>query len=176
MTRSWLDEISGNLRIGHIKTVHYFGLMLFVIIEIVGLHYLSQHFINPINLSTSLPQSAYLIEKGSSFSRGDKVLFSYQEHKHLVYTNGTQMVKIVAGVPGDKVEFKGHSFFINGKYFGKYKDYSIKGVKLVPNKSHVLGKDEYFMYATNPDSFDSRYVYMGYVKKSQILGKVILDE
>ncbi len=82
------------------------------------------------------------------------------------------LIKRVIGLPGETVEYKDDTLYINGKKIeenfkknGKTNDYSIieTGYKTIP-------KDKYFVVGDNRvNSADSRVI--GLVDKDQILGK-----
>lgn len=133
-----------------------------------------------INDSTnSMPHLFYLIKKDPiEVKRNDIIEFDYYNKygngERFYYENHSPFVKKVVGVPGDKIEFVGNEFYINDFASGIVKKTSTQGDPLVPNKSKILGEDEYFVYTENKDSFDSRYAYVGYVSREQIKGKVIL--
>ena len=86
--------------------------------------------------------------------------------------NGDKLIKRVIGLPGETVEYKDDTLYINGKKIeenfkknGKTNDYSIieTGYKTIP-------KDKYFVVGDNRvNSADSRVI--GLVDKDQILGK-----
>lgn len=126
-----------------------------------------------INLSDSLPQKVFLIQKNASFDKGDYIQLSHQSSDEKFFKNGVMMVKQIIGSPGDKIEFKEREFFINGEHFGKTKPLSKDGRNLEQNKTKTLDKNEYFVYTPHKDSFDSRYTHMGYISPTQIVGKVV---
>lgn len=131
------------------------------------------NYVIDINLTESLPQKVFLVEKNAGFKRGDLVKFGFETTDERFYENGTEMIKYLMGVPGDEVVFKGLDFYINGEYIGTAKSNAKTGEKLVLNQSKVLGEDEYFVFSPHKDSFDSRYAMMGYIHKHQIQGRVV---
>ena len=126
-----------------------------------------------LNVSESLPQKVFLVKENEPFTRGEIVQFNHKEDEGGFFPNDSRMMKKVIGMPGDNVEFIGSEFYINGVKFGAAKDLSLTGKKLTKNTSKTLGDDEYFVFTPHPDSFDSRYIHMGYISKSQITGKVV---
>lgn len=125
------------------------------------------------NSSDSLPNTVFFVEENASFSKGDLVQFLYKSNDKNFFPNNTKMIKKIVGVEGDKIEFKGREFFINGKSYGLAKLKSKRGQDLTKNISKTLGKDEYFVWTPHKDSFDSRYVHMGYISSKQITGTVV---
>ena len=155
------------------------GLLLIVVITaIAGIMFQNFYKIG-INQTLSLPHLFYLIEKNpSEIKRNDIIEFDYYNKngngERFFYDNHVPFVKILAGVPGDEIMFKGDEFYINVLATGRVKELSTSGKPLTPNKSKTLGEDEYFLYTPSKDSFDSRYAYVGYVNREQITGKVKL--
>lgn len=125
------------------------------------------------NVTESLPQTLFLVKEGESFSKGDMIQFAYKADKEKFLPDGSRIIKIVAGIPGDVVRFEGNDFFINNVKFGKAKEISRSGRALTKNVAKTLSEDEYFVFTPHPDSFDSRYIHMGYISNSQVVGKVV---
>ena len=103
--------------------------------------------------------------------RGDVIVFIYPEDK------SKDFIKRMIGLPGDIVEIRNGSVYINGKplidpifsqrYYYNKGDFEEEGKKIVvPEKSYfVLGDN-------SASSKDSRY--WGFVPENNILGKAIL--
>jgi conjugal transfer pilin signal peptidase TrbI len=88
------------------------------------------------------------------------------------YKDGANLLKIVDGVPGDRVEITADDVLINGQSLG------VGGLDLhktlQKDKSefvtqYTLGEGEYFMAGRTENSFDSRY--WGPIKSDQFIGK-----
>lgn len=114
---------------------------------------------------------------------GDKILvnrFVYAlkspkaEDVIVFYPNGNEKahyyVKRVVGVPGDTVQIKDGSLYVNGEIYEDIVE-EIEYAGLAEEKITV-GEDEYFVLgdATN-SSEDSRYANIGMIKKEYIEGK-----
>lgn len=125
------------------------------------------------NVTESLPQTLFLVKKGESFSKGDLIQFAYKADEKKFLPDGAKIIKKVVGVPGDIVRFEGNYFFINGVEFGKAKAIARSGKPLTKNISKTLSEDEYFVFTPHIDSFDSRYIHMGYISNSQVVSKVV---
>ena len=120
------------------------------------------NFVFGINSSTSLPHRLFLIHKGSQPARGQYVAFRW---------NGTTFVKILAGVPGDRVVRKERDFFVNGEFVGTAKTHGRSGAALEPAPAGVIPLGRYFVNAPHPDSLDSRYAPPGLIEQSQVVGR-----
>lgn len=124
-----------------------------------------------VNLSSSLPESLYLVTKyDRNVHKNDYVAFRWFGG---LYADNARFVKIVAGEPGDIVSRKGREFFINGASVGIAKTVDSLGKPLVATS--FVGKippGKYWVRAPHKDSLDSRYEISGLVSKGQIIGKV----
>lgn len=89
-------------------------------------------------------------------------------------------VKRIIGMPGDTVEGKDETIYVNGKAIDEsaylnqeYVEQTKKelGYFNMDFSAVTLGEDEYFVMGDNrPHSKDSRYTSVGPIKKSQIFG------
>ena len=128
-----------------------------------------------------LPGRFYMIERRvegrlPEFKRGDLIVFRTDRRTMPWYQPGTRFVKVVRGVPGDRVVIDG-----SGKVQITGPDYRFKSalepqvVELLGRKPGDLAADYpipergYFAMGTLPDSYDSRY--WGLVQPDQIVGK-----
>ncbi|MDP2043793.1 MAG: signal peptidase I [Candidatus Omnitrophota bacterium] len=103
--------------------------------------------------------------------RGDVVVFIYPEDKK------KDFIKRLVGLPGESVEIKGGSIYINDKpaqepvfkriYYYNRGDFGAEGRKL------IVPKDSYFVLGDNSaSSKDSRY--WGFVPKDNLLGEALI--
>lgn len=111
----------------------------------------------------------------------DKITYRFQKPKRfeIVVFPGPEgekqfYVKRIIGLPGETVEITRGKVYINGQEISV--DYAKDHI--TPNgdltKAVVLGKDEYFVMGDNRNnSRDSRYLEVGPVKRSEIIGRVI---
>ncbi len=103
--------------------------------------------------------------------RGDVVVFIYPEDKK------KDFIKRLVGLPGESVEIKAGSIYINDKpaqepvfnriYYYNKGDFGAQGRKL------IVPKDSYFVLGDNSaSSKDSRY--WGFVPKDNLLGEALI--
>ncbi len=116
--------------------------------------------------------------------RGDVVVFSARGLDKLIeqghaaaqalapsYRDGTKLIKVVAGVSGDRVVVKDDGVTVNGKAVGEGLDLAVT----LARPPEAFARDEqvpvgmYWVMGETRDSFDSRY--WGYVARTQVIGR-----
>ena len=124
-----------------------------------------------------LPETVYLVDmENRRVNRGDYVAFiSRQMEPHI--PNGTLIVKILAGVPGDLAVVNEQGATVAGVDWGPLhylepgKDLAEAGETLEDyRRTELILPDTYWMMAPLSGSYDSRY--WGAIDKDQIVGKV----
>lgn len=125
-----------------------------------------------------LPYSVFLVDlRDRVTDRGEYIAFVTRQMEPF-YANGTVAVKLIAGVPGDRVQVGTEGVAINGHRWGALlhlKD----GEKLWRmgrrlsdvERDEVIPEGHLWMMGTNPRSYDSRY--WGYIDNEQIIGRAI---
>jgi conjugal transfer pilin signal peptidase TrbI len=122
-----------------------------------------------LNQTESLPYWAFLVDQADRRpARGQLVAFIPPPNRF--YPPGMAFGKIVAGVPGDRVERRGRSFFVAGRYVGEAKPRSKDGVPVAPGPVGQIPSGSYFLFTPHRDSLDSRYAVIGWIPQSRILG------
>lgn len=158
-----------------LKSILNFSLYIFIILvlTLVVVTYVGQRtvVVGHSMENTLSDQDNLLVDKLSyrfhEPKRFDIIVFPFQ------YADQTYYIKRIIGLPGENVRIDEHgAIYINDELldeaFGREKiedpGLAIEGI--------TLGKDEYFVLGDNRnDSSDSRFVSVGNIHKSQILGK-----
>lgn len=117
-----------------------------------------------------------------ALSSGDLVMVDTLKYKFLApdrldvvifqKNDSTENIKRVVGLPGETVVIQNGRIYINGTLL---ESDTISNISLagIAEKPVQLMDDEYFLIGDNADSSeDSRFINVGNVHKSQILGKV----
>lgn len=102
--------------------------------------------------------------------RFDVVVFPYQ------YADKTYFIKRIIGLPGEtvRIDDTGSIYINDGLLMEAYGKEVIEDPGLARD-GIILGADEYFVLGDNRnDSSDSRFVSVGNIKGSQIIGKAFL--
>ncbi|KLR58990.1 peptidase S26 [Diaphorobacter sp. J5-51] len=123
-----------------------------------------------------MPSLVYLWTKtdGNPPSKGDYIVARMPKTSFgMGGREGDRIVKIIAGVPGDKVRIVGTELWINGEHKDR-----LWLAKSLPGKSVgdydvdvVLGERQYFVMGTTQESFDSRY--WGPINREAIIGTAL---
>ena len=107
---------------------------------------------------------SYLIEEPQ---RQDIIVFKFPDDESHVF------VKRIIGIPGDIVEIKNDTVYVNGEQLEE--PYLKEPMSLGQNMVFEVPADSYFVMGDNRNiSNDARYWNNTYVKKEQIIGKAIV--
>ena len=88
-----------------------------------------------------------------------------------LFADGTHMVKILVGLPGDRIEITPERTMVNGVEVATGLDLAER-LGQTPDafaRAFVVPEGEYFGVGKSDSSFDSRY--FGLIKREQVLGK-----
>ncbi|MCK9429991.1 MAG: signal peptidase I [Candidatus Omnitrophica bacterium] len=128
-------------------------------------------FVNKFIYGAKVPLTNFYLPALRQPKRGDVIVFVYPEDKK------KDFIKRLVGLPGETVEIKGGSIYINDQpandpifkqiYYYNRGEFSAEGQKI------VVPADSYFVLGDNSvTSKDSRY--WGFVPKESILGKALI--
>ncbi len=148
---------------------------LLAIAVTLGVHFQTRYRIGIDPQETlSMTDRVFLVDiKNRVVEKGASYVFAVKNAEP-VYEDGREMVKRVAGMPGDFVEINADfDITVNGQKVGKG-FWHLQGQDPVFVREHftgsrLLGDDEYWMMGLSEKSFDSRY--FGPVRSEQIRGK-----
>ena len=168
-TRYWLDQAAALTRkltdsVYRWRWAWAVSLFSFIV--------LTQFYSIGINASDSLPDHVFLLRKNDrGFHRNDYISFRW--HGGGPYGAGVTFTKIVKGLPGDRVTFRGRDVYVNDEYIGTAKERAKTGQKLALGPDGVIPEGHYFVYAPNSDSLDSRYALTGWISQNAVRGRPV---
>jgi len=121
--------------------------------------------------NTCLPWRVFVIDKHDvTPERG--VIFAFKtKDLRPFFKEGTHMIKVIDGLPGDRVNVTPQQVLVNGKEVGEGLRLS-KPLKKPAGRfvrEEIVPANKYWFMGKTPDSFDSRY--WGYVQKSDLIGR-----
>lgn len=121
--------------------------------------------------NTCLQWRVFAIDKyDTTVERGDIFAFRSSAMEPF-FKNGTQVIKVADGVPGDRVSVGLQKVTVNGNEVGEGLALSPK-LKRPPSRyvrDEIVPEGKYWFMGKTLDSFDSRY--WGYVPAGDIIGK-----
>jgi len=126
-----------------------------------------------INASESLPNWAFLIDRGKGPARGEYIAFDPPRTPLVTRHFGAHpamFAKIVYGVGGDVVTRAGGTFFVNGRKVAVAKARSRFGEPLALGPTGTIPAGCYFVGTPHKDGFDSRYAGIGWPCSRQVIG------
>lgn len=126
-----------------------------------------------INASPSLPYWAIWLDRTSTPTRGDLIVFVPPRSDLVIRHFGAKpelFGKRVLGVAGDRVTEQKREFYVNGKPVALAKLTSRLGEPLPLGPTGIIPKECYFVGSEHKDGFDSRYAAIGWICKAQVIG------
>ena len=149
-------------------------ILVVLIVIAMNVSYLlyTQFYEFKLNVSTkSLPGTLFLLEKKQLPNKNDFVI-AHLPKDNRFYAD-KNLLKLVKGVAGDKVEVNDSVLYINGKDMGKVKRVLLSGDIMYPitTKPLIIPEGYYFLWSPHKDTYDSRYRSVGLINKNRIVGK-----
>lgn len=145
---------------------------------VVYLFLLQPHQVNGKSMVPNFENGDYVLTDKISYrfgkpERGDIVVFHAPSSANCPVGTGCDFIKRVIAVPGEKVEVKNNSIYVNSRALPEEyipSNYSTNAGEYTRNRVITLGAEEYFVAGDNrPYSSDSRA--WGPIDKSLIVGK-----
>ncbi|HQS96170.1 S26 family signal peptidase [Novosphingobium sp. 17-62-19] len=126
-----------------------------------------------INVSQSLPDWAFLLERARFPARGDYVVFAPGKAPLVRRHFGKRpapFVKITYGLPGDLVSRTGSAVIVNGRPVARLKPRTRQGEILQPGPLGLVPAGCVFAGSPHKDGFDSRYAEIGFICRDRLIG------
>ncbi|MFZ5376904.1 MAG: signal peptidase I [Patescibacteria group bacterium] len=145
---------------------------------VVYLFFLQPHQVNGQSMVPNFQSGEYVLTDKISYKmgnpqRGEVVVFHAPEAARCPKGTGCDFIKRVIALPGETVEVKDNTIFVNGVALNESyipDDFEIPAGAFTKGVSVTMGPDEYFVCGDNrPYSSDSRA--WGPINKSHIVGR-----
>lgn len=171
---SRLIESVGSLVVDLTETL-VIGFSLFVV---VYFFFMQPHQVNGQSMVPNFQSGEYVLTDKISYrfrspARGEVIVFHAPPEAHCQEGTGCDFIKRIIGLPGDQVEVKDNSYYVNNKKLDE--TYIPSGYATYPgqytrDKVITLGENEYFVSGDNrPYSSDSRA--WGPITDQEIVGR-----
>jgi signal peptidase I len=142
-------------------------------VAIIVLQFIKPTIVIEHSMENTLKQNDYVFLSRQAYrfgevEQGDIIAF----HSSIVSDDGVEknLIKRVIGLPGDKVEVRDGSVYVNGKK--QNEDYTRDGYTAGAMSEVTVPKDSLFVLGDNRNySRDSRDPDVGFVAEDQIIGK-----
>lgn len=164
-----------------------------VVLLLVFIWVFSQHLAVCPVITRSIDANLVLVLKGQPAKRGDFVAFVYTGQEIGGHKKGEGVVKVLAGLPGDKITRIERDFYLNGTPLGHAKERSgvadpswlmklmiwtglttnPPSIDLKASETIVIPHGYAWMQGTDKDALDSRYAAMGLVPTNTFIGRAI---
>lgn len=126
-----------------------------------------------INVTDSLPNWAFMVERGRWPAKGEIVVFAAPRNASVLRHFGERpplFSKHVLGVQGDTVSRVGTTVYVNGREVARTKPVSRLGERLAPGPVGVIPKGCLYAGTSHKDGYDSRYAAIGWVCRKSVVG------
>ncbi len=153
----------------------------------------SQHVALCPVTTQSVDAHLVLVIKGAMPQRGDFVAFRYSGQSFGTHHKGDGILKVVAGLPGDRIDRVGRDFYVGGRFLGHAKEstgmatpswFYQKQIEwgwapkpadrpLQATAPCVIPNGFIYAQGTDRDALDSRYAEMGLVPMASFIGRAV---
>ncbi len=125
-----------------------------------------------ISMQNTLHDGDYLIINRLTYQfsdpkRSDIVVFKHSKDNYYI--------KRVIGLPGERIQIREGQIYINGSLLEESINSELIEDSGVAKQEITLGNDEYFVLGDNRNSStDSRFEAVGFIKRDNIIGKILV--
>lgn len=148
-----------------------FVIILAMAIYIIHLFVMSVFVVSGASMEPNFHEKEYLVVNKISpllknLKRGDVVVFKFPGELDEKY------IKRVIGLPGETIEIKDNSIYVNGKkLIESYIPKEFNTASLSPQSKWTLEKEEYFVLGDNRDNSNDSRVW-GQLPQEDLIGKI----
>lgn len=122
-----------------------------------------------INRSNSLPGTLYFLDKTTAPGCSDTTVFDMPEESR--FYRGSRMIKVLQGCPGDTISLTGQTVYLNNIETAEAMDRTTnRQYDLFTIGAGVIPDNHFYLAASHPRSYDSRYRSFGLRRADELLG------
>ena len=147
-------------------------LLLPMLLLLIADRLIAPHYRLAFNESGSLPGSVFLVKTGDlprcGPMTGEHV--QIQMRRDARWYSGMRLLKVAKGCPGDTIRIEGRKVYINDWLAGEAVSALEDGTPMAMVSAGVIPEGHYYLWASHPSSFDSRYAEFSVISDQQIIG------
>lgn len=133
---------------------------------------IAPHYRLALNESDSLPGTVFLVKTGvlprCGPTTGEHV--QVQMRRDARWYSGMRLLKVAKGCPGDRIRIERRRVYINDWFAGDAVPALEDGTPMAMVSAGVIPEGHYYLWASHPSSFDSRYAEFSLISDQQIIG------
>lgn len=147
-------------------------LLLPMLLLLIADRLIAPHYRLAVNESDSLPGTLFLVKAGvlprCGPTMGEHVQIEMQPGAR--WYSGVRLLKVAKGCPGDLIHTEGRKVYINDWFAGEAVPALEDGTPMAMVSPGVIPEGHYYLWASHPSSFDSRYAEFSLIADQQIIG------
>ena len=147
-------------------------LMLPMLLLLITDRLIAPHYRLAYNESDSLPGTLFLVTVGQLPKCGPDTgeHAQFRMRKDVRWYQGDRLLKVAKGCPGDVLSIVDRHIYINDWLAGEAVPALNDGTPMAMITAGVIAEGHYYMWASHPASFDSRYADFDVIPSQQIIG------
>lgn len=147
-------------------------LLLPMLLLLIADRLVAPHYRLAFNESDSLPGTVFLVKAGvlprCGPTTGEHVQIRMRRDAR--WYSGMRLLKVVKGCPGDVIRIEGRKVYINDWFAGVAVPALEDGTPMAMVSAGIIPEGHYYLWASHPSSFDSRYAEFSVIAEQQIIG------
>ncbi|ANO50029.1 hypothetical protein BA177_01250 [Woeseia oceani] len=147
-------------------------LLLPMLVLLIADRLIAPHYRLAVNESDSLPGTVFLVKTGV-LPRCGPVMGEHvqiQMRRDARWYSGMRLLKVAKGCPGDRIRLEGRKVYVNDWFAGEALPMLEDGTPMAMVSAGVIPEGRYYLWASHPSSFDSRYAEFSLIADQQIIG------
>jgi conjugal transfer pilin signal peptidase TrbI len=146
--------------------------MLPMVLLLIADRLIAPHYRLAYNESDSLPGTLFLVRVGELPTCGPDLgeYVQFRMRKDARWYQGDRLLKVAKGCPGDVLSIVDRHIYINDWPAGEAVPVLNDGTPMAMITAGAIAEGHYYMWASHPASFDSRYAEFNVIPSQQIIG------